>query len=163
MQRWKILRANWRDWFLISLIGAGSLAAVVFLSGISQLVFAGLAGAVLAIAMVGWLIGGDVYSLPWLWGSIGEELTAETLEALDQAWTCEHDLLYERGNFDHVVVGPPGVFLLDTKRLNGRVIARADALRAGRTHYSGAAFRAAAATWGSGSSVSAGTGRGFRR
>lgn len=32
-----------------------------------------------------------------------------------------HDLPAHRGNIDHLVVGPGGVFLLDSKRINGTV------------------------------------------
>jgi hypothetical protein len=94
-----------------------------------------------------WLIG-DVHALPWLWGSIGERQTAETLERLDDSWTWEHDLPREHGNWDHVVVGPSGVFLLDTKRVTQRAVAAGDALLAGRFRYSGANTRAAAASLG---------------
>jgi hypothetical protein len=147
-RRREILRQNWRDWLVIILIGLGSLLVVVFMNGITELVFAALFGGVLTMALVGWLIGGDVYSLTWLWGSIGEQLTAEALDGLDGHWICEHDLPAERGNFDHVLVGPPGVFLLDTKRLSQRAVAAEDRLRAGRQYHLGAASRAAAAELG---------------
>jgi hypothetical protein len=142
-----MLRENWRDPLALVLIGLGSFVAVLFLQGITQLFFAALVGAsVMACAFV-WLIG-DVYSLSWLWGSMGERQTAETLKGLDNAWTCEHDLPREHGNWDHVVVGPPGVFLLDTKRVTQRAIAAGDALLAGRLRYNGANARAAAASLG---------------
>jgi hypothetical protein len=147
-RRWQILRENWRDWVALVVIGIGSVGAIVFTNGITELFFAALFGGVLTIGLVGWLIGGDVYSLTWLWGSIGEQLTAEALDGLDGHWICEHDLPARRGNFDHVVVGPPGVFLLDTKRLSQRAIAGGDGLRAGRQYHLGAASRAAAAELG---------------
>jgi hypothetical protein len=34
-------------------------------------------------------------------------------------WRIVHDVQHPWGNFDHVVVGPPGVFLLETKNLTG--------------------------------------------
>ena len=73
------MRANWRDWLGLTLIAVGCLLAIVFFEGFTQLLFAGLLGAALAVAGVGWLIGGDVYSLPWLWGALGEQMTAEVL------------------------------------------------------------------------------------
>jgi hypothetical protein len=33
-----------------------------------------------------------------------------------------HDLQHGRGNVDHILVGPGGVFLLDSKRADGRVV-----------------------------------------
>jgi hypothetical protein len=146
-RRWKILRQNWRDWVGLTLIALACLAVIAFTNGITELVFAALFGAALMMALVGWIVG-DVHSLPWLWGSIGEELTEEVLDGLDGHWICEHDLPSERGNFDHVLVGPPGVFLLDTKRLSQRAVAGEDRLRAGRVHHLGAASRAAAAELG---------------
>jgi hypothetical protein len=84
-QRRKILRQNWRDWLAILGIGVGSLAAILLTKGIAQLFFAGLLGATVMVGVFGWLIG-DVYSLPWMWGSIGERQTADVLQRLDGSW-----------------------------------------------------------------------------
>ncbi|MBA2474991.1 MAG: NERD domain-containing protein [Actinobacteria bacterium] len=61
-----------------------------------------------------------------------------------QAQAAIHDLDRPRGNWDHVLVGPPGVFLLDSKSLSGTVAAGGDALRAGRVSYPGGIFRSSA-------------------
>jgi hypothetical protein len=82
--------------------------------------------------------------LRWVWGAIGEEATAEALEALDGSWTCEHDLPHEFGNWDHVVAGPPGVFLLETKNLSIRAVVRDDALVSGRLRFGGGGLRGSA-------------------
>ena len=51
-----------------------------------------------------------------------ESATGRALAPLTrEGWRVEHDLPHERGNIDHVAVGPPGVFLLETKNLRGRV------------------------------------------
>ena len=97
----------WRDWVGLALIALGCLAVIAFTNGTTELVFAALFGAALMMALVGWIVG-DVHALPWLWGSIGEQLTEEVLGGLDGQWICEHDLPAERGNFDHVLVGAPG-------------------------------------------------------
>src|SRR5438105_12650192 len=92
-RRRKILRENWRDSVLIVLFGAGCVVAAVLLGrGIAAFVFAGLAGSIMTLGLVVWIIGGDVHSLPWLWGSIGERQTAEALDGLDDSWRCEQDL-----------------------------------------------------------------------
>lgn len=58
----------------------------------------------------------------WQSGAWGEQATAKELKALDiEIWVVLHDLPAGRGNIDHVVVGPPGVYLLDSKRLGGSV------------------------------------------
>jgi Nuclease-related domain len=58
----------------------------------------------------------------WREGAEGEERTARELAKLDaRAWHTSHDLEDEYGNLDHVVVGPAGVFLLDSKSWSGRI------------------------------------------
>jgi len=56
----------------------------------------------------------------WRRGAEGERKTARALRPLvKQGWTAVHDLPGKYGNRDHVVVGPAGVFLLDTKNVTG--------------------------------------------
>jgi hypothetical protein len=60
------------------------------------------------------------------WESVSEaeEVTATALMALPPSWTVLHgpDWPGERfANIDHVVVGPPGVFVIDTKLWSGQV------------------------------------------
>jgi hypothetical protein len=60
----------------------------------------------------------------WRRGAEGEERVAAVLErTLDRSWSVIHDLTVgARGaNLDHLVIGPPGVFVLNTKNLTGRV------------------------------------------
>jgi Nuclease-related domain len=143
--RRKVLRENWRDWLLAPVFAAGCVVAAVLLhSRSAALIFAGLAGAMITLCLIGWLLGGDVYSLPWLWGAIGERQTAEALDGLDNSWRCEHDIPRARRNWDHVLVGSPGMFLLDSKRLNGRTAVTGDGLASGRFSYPAAGFRGAA-------------------
>lgn len=66
-------------------------------------------------------------------GAVGERATADALAGLDsQDWVVMHDLAWPgraRANIDHVVVGPPGVFAIDTKNWSGRVEVRDHQLR----------------------------------
>ena len=60
----------------------------------------------------------------WRLGAKGERMTARKLAELPSPpWTVLHDLpLGSNGaNLDHLVVGPPGVFALNTKYLNAKV------------------------------------------
>ena len=59
----------------------------------------------------------------WRRGAEGEEAVARRLAKLPEGWTVLHDLcLRESGtNLDHLVVGPAGVFVLNTKALSGKV------------------------------------------
>ena len=60
--------------------------------------------------------------LKWGLGAQGERQTEDVLRELEgQGWTVEHDLERDHGNDDHLVVGPNGVYLLETKSLRGRV------------------------------------------
>jgi hypothetical protein len=53
-------------------------------------------------------------------GRDGERRTEKHLRALERrGWRVVHDIEQPWGNFDHVLVGPPGVFLLETKNLTG--------------------------------------------
>lgn len=48
-------------------------------------------------------------------GAEGERETARELGRLAAGWTVRHDLNGRFGNLDHVLLGPAGVFILETK------------------------------------------------
>lgn len=60
----------------------------------------------------------------WRVGAKGEQTVAKELERLSGGWTVVHDVpVGDRGaNIDHVVVGPPGVFTVNSKWHAGRSI-----------------------------------------
>jgi hypothetical protein len=73
---------------------------------------------------VGRLLGVHTDERAWRKGAVGEEEVARRLAKLPpEAWTVVHDILIgdNGANVDHVVVGPPGVFALNTKNLTGKV------------------------------------------
>jgi hypothetical protein len=58
----------------------------------------------------------------WRTGADGEKATARQLRPLlKQGWTLYNDIETAYGNIDHVLVGPGGVFMLESKRLAGVV------------------------------------------
>ncbi|MFC5175631.1 nuclease-related domain-containing protein [Nocardioides taihuensis] len=58
----------------------------------------------------------------WQSGAWGEQATARALRELEnEGWIVLHDLPMGRGNVDHIVIVPAGVYLLDSKRLGGVV------------------------------------------
>ena len=59
----------------------------------------------------------------WKRGAEGERRTEKALKPLERrGWRVEHDVQREgRANLDHIVTGPPGVFLLETKNLAGAI------------------------------------------
>jgi hypothetical protein len=103
------------------------------------------AGVMLGVLLFAWALGGHVSAFRWQLGAMGEQDTAAEIEKLGSEWHCEHDVVHAHGNWDHIVVGPPGTFVLDSKLLHGRAVASGDALRAGRLTYSGLSSRRAAA------------------
>ena len=65
-------------------------------------------------------------------GAVGEETTAVELDRLGrQGWVVFHYVRWPgrtRANIDHVVIGPGGVFVVDSKNWNGRVEVKDDVL-----------------------------------
>lgn len=90
----------------------------------------------------------------WQVGAWGEEATAKALMLLDGTqWSVLHDITTEYGNVDHIAVGPGGIFVLDSKRLGGRVSVEDGVVRVQRlddedlsyVHSGGTAIRRQAA------------------
>lgn len=54
-------------------------------------------------------------------GARGEERVAGVLAALPDAWHVFHDFAAGRHHVDHVLVGPTGVYAVETKNWRGRV------------------------------------------
>lgn len=68
----------------------------------------------------------------WERGAAGEEATARALALLPPEWTVLHDVRWpgrRRANIDHVVIGPGGVFVIDSKHWSGTVSVSGDVLR----------------------------------
>jgi hypothetical protein len=57
-------------------------------------------------------------------GAGGEEYVGKILESLDERWSVIHDALIGSGNIDHIVIGPAGVFAVETKARAGNVRVR---------------------------------------
>jgi hypothetical protein len=63
-------------------------------------------------------------AVAWRMGAAGERRTARLLAALErQGWAVLHDLAVpgSRANIDHLVIGPGGVFVIDSKQYRGRL------------------------------------------
>jgi hypothetical protein len=58
----------------------------------------------------------------WHDGAEGERKTEKTLNRLERrGLRVVHDVKARYGNYDHIAIGPTGVYLLDSKNLNGTV------------------------------------------
>ncbi len=60
--------------------------------------------------------------MPWYVGALGELKVARRLEALGPEWRVFHAVPVGSGtsDIDHVVIGPPGVFTINTKHHEGK-------------------------------------------
>lgn len=61
-------------------------------------------------------------------GADAEHTVGRALKALPDSYHVIHDLTFEGFNIDHVVIGPTGIFPIETKSQAGRVRARNDTL-----------------------------------
>jgi hypothetical protein len=100
-------------------LGAGLLATQLLppLAGLAGL----LAGACLAWAL---RFRVTVDTLAWRRGAAGERRTARLLAPLERrGWAVLHDLAIpgSKANIDHLVIGPGGVVVIDTKQYRGRL------------------------------------------
>jgi hypothetical protein len=63
-------------------------------------------------------------AVAWRRGAAGERHTARLLDPLERhGWAVLHDLAIpgSRANIDHLVIGPGGVFVIDSKHYRGRL------------------------------------------
>jgi hypothetical protein len=83
--------------------------------------FAAIAAASLVLA---WLVRARPDPERWLRGAAGEMATAQLLDELpSRRWTVLHDVRVpgSRANIDHLVIGPSGLWVVDSKTTRARV------------------------------------------
>jgi Nuclease-related domain len=115
-------------WRLAGVIAAGVLAGTLTHGAGPRL--AGPAAA-LAAGALGWRLRFrlSAEARAWRRGARGERRTARHLNKLvRQGWTVLHDLAIpqSRANGDHLLIGPPGVFLVDSKAWHGTITLAVD-------------------------------------
>jgi hypothetical protein len=86
----------------------------------------GLVVAALATAAAGWALRfrPSPDAVAWRRGAAGERRTARLLDPLERhGWAVLHDLAVpgSRANIDHLVIGPGGVLVIDSKHYRGRL------------------------------------------
>jgi hypothetical protein len=86
----------------------------------------GLVFGVLAAVVAGWGLRfkPSPDAVAWRRGAAGERRTAQLLDPLERhGWAVLHDLALpgSRANLDHLVIGPGGVFVVDSKHYRGRL------------------------------------------
>jgi hypothetical protein len=121
----------------VPLVAAAGLAADV-LAGQVGLPWAGVVGVAVA-ALVSWRLRfrPSEQARSWQRGALGERHTARLLRRLPRdGFVVFHDLAVPGSdvNVDHLVIGPSGVFVIDSKQWTGQVHQGADGL-AWHNHY----------------------------
>ena len=123
------------NWVLLELVfGLPALAAIgwgLTLGEPTGFIAGFLAGA-LAVA---WMtVRGEVpgYLQTWRQGAEGEWQTHKEIAAL--GWQVIEDVDTGHGNYDHIVVAPAGVYLLESKKLTGTVEVRGAKVSLRRRH-----------------------------
>lgn len=140
-------RATIKEWRGLSVLVVLTIAAAVLVvmdHGWTRMLAAFALGCGVTAFAFGWMVGFDATSLRWAWGAWGEQWTAEELANLSAEWRVFHDIADGRGNWDHVVIGAPGVFVVDSKRLSEPAAIDNNGLRAGRLRVGGSASRGSA-------------------
>jgi hypothetical protein len=118
-------RAWWRRvWWIFPTLATLEVLACVGLGLLLQpdhLGFYSGFGFGIAIATVTALADSPPHHIErWRQGAEGEKATAKALRRpVADGWVLINDIDIGNGNVDHVLVGPPGVFLLDSKNLHG--------------------------------------------
>jgi hypothetical protein len=127
---WRRMRAaEWAAWIrtcpwrVAAILGIGVGGGVLGSLLASRL---GLVVAALAAAATGWGLRfrPSPDAVAWRRGAAGERRTARLLDPLErQGWAVLHDLAVPRSqaNLDHLVIGPGGVFVIDSKQDLGRL------------------------------------------
>jgi Nuclease-related domain len=128
--RWRGMRSAERavwarslPWRLAATIGIGVGGGVLgsLLTPRLSLVLGALAA---AVAGLGLRFRPSLDAVAWRRGAAGERRTARLLGPLErQGWAVLHDLAVpgSRANLDHLVIGPGGVFVIDSKQYRGRL------------------------------------------
>jgi hypothetical protein len=128
--RWRRARAaEWAAWIrtlpwrAAATLGIGAGAGVLgsLLAPKLGLILGGLA----AVA-AGWGLRfrSSPDAIAWRRGAAGERRTARLLGQLErQGWVVLHDLAVPggRANIDHLLIGPGGIFVIDSKQYRGRL------------------------------------------
>jgi hypothetical protein len=128
--RWRRLRAaEWAAWTRT----LPWRVAATLVIGVSGIVLGGLLTprfglvvGMLAAMAVGWGLRfrPSPDAVAWRRGAAGERRTARLLAPLERhGWAVLHDLAVpgSRANLDHLVIGPGGVFVIDSKQYRGRL------------------------------------------
>jgi hypothetical protein len=108
-------------WIAALVVLGGVPAVLVFALNVRSLLLVPLElAAIAAMLVIDRRVGADIDRR--VRGNRGEERVGEILAAMSaKGWCTLHDSVLGRGNIDHIVVGPGGLFTVETKSHRGRV------------------------------------------
>lgn len=129
-ERWRERIGTRGPWILVATAGL-VIAAIVIGSALGYPTIGAAVGLAVAVTVLGDLLRSRQRVTAWRVGAEGEQATGRALEGLPAGWLVLHDRRIPGGhaNIDHVVVGPPGVFVIETKRRSGTVSIGGDTVR----------------------------------
>jgi hypothetical protein len=128
--RWRRARAaestTWTQtlpWRIAAILGIGAASGVLGSLVVPRLslIIGGLAA---VVAGWGLRFRPSPDAVAWRRGAAGEHRTARLLSRLERhGWMVLHDLAVpgSRATLDHLVIGPGGVFVIDSKQYRGRL------------------------------------------
>ena len=128
--RWRRMRAaDWAAWTRTLLWRLAATLGIGAGGGLLGSLLAprqGLVVGALAAVAAGWRLRfrPNLEAVAWRRGAAGERRTARLLGPLErQGWAVLHDLVVpgSAANVDHLVIGPGGVFVIDSKQYRGRL------------------------------------------
>jgi Nuclease-related domain len=128
--QWRRMRAaEWAAWTRTVPWRVAAILAVATVGGLLGSLLAPRLGPVLgglAAMAAGWGLRfrPSPDASAWQRGAAGERRTARLLGPLErQGWAVLHDLAIpgSQANLDHLVIGPGGVFVIDSKQYRGRL------------------------------------------
>lgn len=133
MRRHEELRKEWlrrKRWVFIAvaavLIGSAALFNALYLIVLPNPYMAGFASGMALATILATRQLTPNWIDNWMIGARGERKTQEQLRLLPPGWTVEHDIDTGHGNIDHLMIGPAGVFILDSKFWGGPVSVHGD-------------------------------------
>ncbi len=132
--------ADWTRGLLwrLPLVGGASIGVAVLTSALPGL--ARLTASLAVLGVVGWRLRfrASAEASAWRKGARGERRTARRLRRLVRrgGYVAFHDLAMpgSRANIDHLLLGPTGMFVIDSKQYTGRIQQTPDG-RAWHNHY----------------------------
>lgn len=136
-QQYRRLRRDWRKSHRTFFIAFGASALIIYggLTYAARDHFLIFLGGVFAGGCVTLFVAAFQSPPKWIEnyriGAWGEQKTAGAIAPLmDEGWVVIHDVAHINRNFDHVLIGPAGVFVVDTKNLSGTIAIRGESLSA---------------------------------